>query len=390
MPPSATPQSQPSAFDTDVLIVGAGPTGLALATALAARGVRARVIDRQGAGDNTSRAAVVHARTLEVLEPLGVSPTLVARGLQARRFTIRDRDRVLVPIVFDRLPTRYPYTLMVSQAVTEQVLLERFTQLGGAVTRPRTLVDLSHDAAGVSVTLDDGSRLRSRYVVGCDGMHSAVRERVGIPFSGGSYGESFVLADVHLSGAVPSDEVTLYFSPAGMMVVAPLPGGVHRIVAPVDAAPEHPSADYVQTLLDTRGPQRERALVQGIVWGSRFRVHHRVADTYRAGRVALAGDAAHVHSPAGGQGMNVGILDAMRLADALVRSLAGDAAALDAYGAERRPVAQQVVAMADAMTRMATVRPALRALRNLLLRALSRLPAFRGRLAWRLSGLVYR
>jgi 2-polyprenyl-6-methoxyphenol hydroxylase-like FAD-dependent oxidoreductase len=390
MPPSATPQSQPSAFDTDVLIVGAGPTGLTLATALAARGVRARVIDRQGAGDNTSRAAVVHARTLEVLEPLGVSPTLVARGLQARRFTIRDRDRVLVPIAFDRLPTRYPYTLMVSQAVTEQVLLERFTQLGGAVTRPRTLVDLSHDAAGVSVTLDDGSRLRSRYVVGCDGMHSAVRERVGIPFSGGSYGESFVLADVHLSGAVPSDEVTLYFSPAGMMVVAPLPGGVHRIVAPVDEAPEHPSADYVQTLLDTRGPQRERALVQGIVWGSRFRVHHRVADTYRAGRVALAGDAAHVHSPAGGQGMNVGILDAMRLADALVRSLAGDAAALDAYGAERRPVAQQVVAMADAMTRMATVRPALRALRNLLLRALSRLPAFRGRLAWRLSGLVYR
>jgi len=390
MPPSATPQSQPSAFDTDVLIVGAGPTGLTLATALAARGVRARVIDRQGAGDNTSRAAVVHARTLEVLEPLGVSPTLVACGLQARRFTIRDRDRVLVPIAFDRLPTRYPYTLMVSQAVTEQVLLERFTQLGGTVTRPRTLVDLSHDAAGVSVTLDDGSRLRSRYVVGCDGMHSAVRERVGIPFSGGSYGESFVLADVHLSGAVPSDEVTLYFSPAGMMVVAPLPGGVHRIVAPVDAAPEHPSADYVQTLLDTRGPQRERALVQGIVWGSRFRVHHRVADTYRAGRVALAGDAAHVHSPAGGQGMNVGILDAMRLADALVRSLAGDAAALDAYGAERRPVAQQVLAMADAMTRMATVRPALRALRNLLLRALSRLPAFRGRLAWRLSGLVYR
>ena len=230
----------------------------------------------------------------------------------------------------------------------------------------------------------------ARYVVGCDGMHSAVRERVGIPFSGGSYGESFVLADVHLSGAVPSDEVTLYFSPAGMMVVAPLPGGVHRIVAPVDESPEHPSADYVQTLLDTRGPQRERALVQGIVWGSRFRVHHRVADTYRAGRVALAGDAAHVHSPAGGQGMNVGILDAMRLADALVRSLAGDAAALDAYGAERRPVAQQVVAMADAMTRMATVRPALRALRNLLLRALSRLPAFRGRLAWRLSGLVYR
>jgi len=382
--------SSASHFDTDVLVVGAGPTGLALAVALASRGVRATVIDRLAEGANSSRAAVVHARTLEVLEPLGVAAQLVERGVQAQRFTIRDRDRVLVPIAFDRLPTAYPYTLMVSQAVTEQVLLQRLVDLGGQVLRPRQLVDLAQDASGATVTLDDGSRLRARYVVGADGMHSTVRERAGIAFSGGSYGESFVLADVHLSGAVPSDEVTLYFSPAGMMVVAPLPGGVHRIVAPVDEAPEHPSADYVQTLLDTRGPQRERALVQGIVWGSRFRVHHRVADTYRAGRVVLAGDAAHVHSPAGGQGMNVGILDAMRLADALVRSLAGDAAALDAYGAERRPVAQQVVAMADAITRMATVRPALRALRNLLLRALSRLPAFRGRLAWRLSGLVYR
>ena len=141
-----------------MLIVGAGPTGLTLAAALAARGVRATVIDRQAEGANTSRAAVVHARTLEVLEPLGVAPTLVARGLQAQRFTIRDRDRVLVPIGFDELPTRYPYTLMVSQAVTESVLLERFAELGGQVLRPRTLVGLTQDAAGATATLDDGSR----------------------------------------------------------------------------------------------------------------------------------------------------------------------------------------------------------------------------------------
>jgi 2-polyprenyl-6-methoxyphenol hydroxylase-like FAD-dependent oxidoreductase len=119
-------------------------------------------------------------------------------------------------------------------------------------------------------------------------------------------------------------------------------------------------------------------------------VHHRIADTYRAGRVLLAGDAAHVHSPAGGQGMNVGILDAMSLADALQRALAGDAAALDSYGTARRPVAQQVIRFADALTRLATARPGLRALRNALLRCLSRLPALRGRMAWRLSGLVYR
>jgi 2-polyprenyl-6-methoxyphenol hydroxylase-like FAD-dependent oxidoreductase len=379
-----------SAHDADVLIVGAGPTGLTLATALATRGLRATVIDRLREGANTSRAAVVHARTLEVLEPLGINPTLIERGLQAQRFTIRDGDRVLVPIAFDKLPTRYPYTLMVSQAVTESVLLERFVALGGRVMRPRSLVDLAQDEAGVTATLDDGSRLRARYVVGADGMHSTVRERAQIAFTGGSYGESFVLADVRLSGGVPSDEVALYFSPAGMAVAAPLPGGVHRIVATVDEAPEQPSADYVETLLRERGPQHDPATVHEVLWSTRFRVHHRVADVYRAGRVVLAGDAAHVHSPAGGQGMNAGILDAISLAGALEQALAGQVAALDAYGAQRRPVAQQVVAFADRLTRLATVRPGLRGLRNLLLSTLAKLPAIRHQLAWRLSGLVYR
>lgn len=377
-------------FDTDILIVGAGPSGLTLAAALASKGIRTIVLDRLREGENTSRAAVVHARTLEVLEPLDVSRRLVARGLQARRFTIRDRDRVLVPIAFDRLPTAYPYTLMVSQAVTEQVLLERFMELGGTVLRPRALAHLAQDEAGATATLDDGSRIRARYVVGADGMHSTVREAARIGFSGGSYAESFVLADVRLTGGVPSDEVILYFSPAGLVVVAPLPDGVHRIVATVENAPEQPDAAYVQALLDFRGPSRDRATVQEVLWGSRFRVHHRVADAYRAGHVLLAGDAAHVHSPAGGQGMNAGILDAIRLAEALVDTFAGNMLALDAYGAERRPAALEVVALADRLTRLATVRPMLRGLRNVVLSALARLPRFRNQLAWRLSGLVYR
>ena len=379
-----------SRFDTDILIVGAGPSGLTLAASLAQRGVRATVIDRQAEGANTSRAAVVHARTLEVLEPLDVARRLVARGIQARRFTVRDRDRVLMPIGFEDLPTRYPYTLMVSQAVTESVLLERFTELGGSVLRPRSLVDLQQDAAGATATLDDGTRLRARYVVGADGMHSTVRERAGIGFTGAAYGESFVLADVRLTGGAPSDEVILYFSPAGMAVVAPLPGGVHRIVATVDDAPEQPDIAYVQALLDSRGPKAERAVVNDVVWGSRFRVHHRLADAYRSGRVLLAGDAAHVHSPAGGQGMNAGILDAVALADALQQALAGNDSALDTYGAVRRPIAQQIVALADRLTRMAVVRPGWRVVRNVLLSTLSLLPALRRQLAWQLSGLVYR
>jgi 2-polyprenyl-6-methoxyphenol hydroxylase-like FAD-dependent oxidoreductase len=377
-------------FDTDVLVVGAGPCGLTLATALAAQHTRVTVIDRQAEGANTSRAAVVHARTLEVLESVDVATRLVARGLKAHQFTLRDRDRVLMNIGFEDLPTRYPYTLMVSQAVTEQVLLKRFTELGGRVLRPRCLVDLHQDGTGATAKLDDGRQVRARYVVGTDGMHSTVRERAGIAFTGAAYGESFVLADVRLTGGVPRDEVILFFSTAGMVVVAPLPDGVHRIVATVDEAPERPDIAYVQALLDGRGPKADPAVVHDVTWSSRFRVHHRIADVYRSGRVLLAGDAAHVHSPAGGQGMNAGILDAVALAAALKGAMAGDALALNAYGATRRPIAEQIVTLADRLTRMATLPSRWRPLRNLLLSTLSRIPALRRQLAWRLSGLVYR
>jgi 2-polyprenyl-6-methoxyphenol hydroxylase-like FAD-dependent oxidoreductase len=375
---------------TDVLIVGAGPTGLAGAVGLAARGHDVTVVDAQAEGANTSRAAVVHARTLEVLEPYGVSERLTAQGIHASRFTVRDRDRVLATLTFDSLPSAYPYTLMVSQAVTEAVLLERLTELGGHVLRPYRLTSLDQDDDGVTATFDDGGQTRARYVVGADGMHSTVREQAGIGFTGGEYGESFVLADVRLDG-VPDDEVILYFSPAGLVVVAPLPGGTHRIVATVEDAPEQPDARFVQELLDTRGPAARRTVVDHVVWGSRFRVHHRLADRYRAGRILLAGDAAHVHSPAGGQGMNTGITDAAALSEVLATVLdGGPADLLDGYGARRRPVAEQVVALTDRATRVATVNGRLRPARNLLIGVVAKSPIVRRRLAWRLSGLVYR
>ncbi|MGV9777093.1 FAD-dependent oxidoreductase [Streptosporangium sp. NPDC003464] len=375
---------------TDVLVIGAGPTGLTVAVSLAGQGFDVTVVDNQAAGDNTSRAAVVHARTLEVLEPLGVAGRLAAQGIRAPRFTIKDRDRVLVPVRFDTLPTRYPYTLMVSQAVTERTLLERLTELGGRVARPYTLESLTQDGEAVTAVFAGGATVTAKYAVGADGMHSTVREQAGIGFTGGQYAESFSLADVRLTGGVPDDEVILYFSPAGLVVVAPLPDGTHRIVATVDEAPAEPDTAFVQALLDSRGPERDRAVVREVVWGSRFRVHHRVADAYRAGRVVLAGDAAHVHSPAGGQGMNTGIQDATALGEALLGALKGDQGALDAYAAARRPVAEQVVAFAGRLTRLATVDKRLRPVRNLVLRTLARVPAFRRGLAWRLSGLVYR
>ena len=387
---SDAPAGPPPA-ESDVLIVGAGPTGLAAAIGLTLRGVRVTVVDAQSMGANTSRAAVMHAHTLEKLEPLGVAPRLLERGVRAERFTIRDRDRMLVPVDFDWLPTAYPFTLMISQAETERTLRERLTELGGRVHWGHRVADVAQAADGVTVRLDNGSTLRARYLVGADGMHSRVRESAGILFEGDSYPQSFSLADVRLSGGVPRKEVMLYFSPAGLVVVAPLPDGVHRIVATTDDAPEVPDVAYVQALLDARGPRRERAVVHEVLWGSRFRVHHRIARSLRVGRILLAGDAAHVHSPAGGQGMNTGIQDGVAVAEALSTAMDGNSdAALVQYAADRHAVAEQVVGLADRLTRLATAPALARPVRNTVLRLLAHLPPFRRNLALRLSGLIFR
>ena len=380
-----------STYDTDVLVVGAGPTGLTLAASLVARGIATTVVDRQAAGANTSRAAVVNARSLEVLESLDVARRLVKEGVQAPRFSIRDRARRLIPIDFSALPSAYPYSLMIPQSTTERLLLERLTELGGTVLRPKTLTSIEQDVDGVTASFDDGDVIRARYAVGADGMHSIVREQAGIGFHGGAYAESFVLADVHLIGEAPADEVILYWATAGLTVVAPLPDDIFRIVAPVPEAPENPSAAYVQQILDTRGPGRGRMVVTDVVWGSRFRIHHRVADTYRAGRLLLAGDAAHVHSPAGGQGMNLGIQDAVALSEALVGVLGGrPESLLDEYSAVRRPMARGVVTLTDRLTRLATLPRFVRPIRNVGIGLAGRFPVVQRALAMRLSGLVYR
>ncbi|MFL6088240.1 MAG: FAD-dependent monooxygenase [Mycobacterium sp.] len=378
-------------YDTDVLVVGAGPSGLTLAASLVKKGVATTVVDRQAAGANTSRAAVVNARTLEVLDDLDVSRRLVKEGVQAPRFTIRDGRRSLIPIDFSLLPTDYPYSLMVPQATTERLLLERLTELGGMVVRPKTLVSVTQDADGVTAIFEDGDVIRARYLVGADGIHSTVREQADIGFEGGVYEESFTLADVRLRGEIPVDEVILFWAKAGLTVVAPLPGDIFRIVAPVTDAPENPSAPFIQQLLDDRGLGAGRMVVTDVIWGSRFRIHHRVADTYRAGRLLLAGDAAHVHSPAGGQGMNLGIQDAVALADALAAVLGGAPdSVLDNYSTARRPIAQQVVEMTDRLTRLATLPRAARPIRNAGIGLAGRVPLVQRALAMRLSGLVYR
>lgn len=381
----------------DVAIVGAGPVGLVLAGVLAKERVPFVIVDELGEGSNTSRAAVVHARTLEVLEELQVTDRLRAEGLVVQVFTVRDRDRTLATVHFEGLPTRYPFVLMVPQNVTEAILLARLRELGGDVHRPYTVTDLSQEPDRVTVTVSaregQPQEIIAKYVIGADGMHSIVRERSGIGFTGATYEESFVLADVRMKWPLRADEVTLFFSPDGLVVVAPLPHGRYRIVATLDDAPEHPGINDVQHLLDTRGPKTERADIEEIAWSSRFRIHHRVADRYRNGRVLLAGDAAHVHSPAGGQGMNTGIQDAITLGQVLAKVLSGQEPEswLDTYEQRRRPVGQHVVALTDRMTRVATLQNRwARLIRNTMVLLVGRIPAVQRRIARELAELRYR
>jgi 2-polyprenyl-6-methoxyphenol hydroxylase-like FAD-dependent oxidoreductase len=377
--------------DTDVLVVGAGPTGLTVAASLLARGVRAVVVDKLAEGQNTSRAAAVNAHTLEVLDDLDVARRMVNAGLIAPRFTMREGRRILIPVDFGELPTQYPYTLMLSQADTERLLLERLRELGGDVVRPKTLSGITQDADGVTATFEGGDTIRAGYAVGTDGMHSTVREQAGIGFAGGQFAESFLLADVRVTGEAPRDEVILFYARDGLTVLAPLPDGIFRVVAPTGRAPQAPPAEFVQSLLDSRGFGPGQTVVTELLWGTRFHIHHRVADSYRAGRLLLAGDAAHVHSPAGGQGMNLGITDAVSLAAALCEVMGdGSDAALDAYCRTQRRRAEQVLRLTGRLTRIATLPRPLRPIRNTGMRWAAQLPAVRWQLAVRLSGLSYR
>lgn len=381
---------------TEVLIIGAGPTGMALAISLAQAGVDHVIIDKLAAGQTTSRAAVVHAHTLEQLENLSVVEPMLSEGLKLSQFTMRDRDRVLAKLTFDGLPTMHPFLLMIPQDATERIFAELLAALGSIIHRPVIADAIHQDAAGVRVTvLKNGEphMIRARYIVGADGMHSLVRRSAEIDFEGSSYEHSFVLADVEMDWAHGRDDVKLFFSPAGLVVVAPLPNGRYRIVATMEDAPEHPDASTVEAILAERGPTHGAVRVTGVHWASRFRLHHRLAQAYRRGRLLLVGDAAHAHSPAGGQGMNTGLVDAIVLGGLLTQVLRDGKpdSTLDLYEAMRRPAAAKVLRLADGLTHMATMKTTPeRALRNARLTLMAHLPPARRGLAMNLSGLSRR
>jgi 2-polyprenyl-6-methoxyphenol hydroxylase-like FAD-dependent oxidoreductase len=374
-------------IEHEIVIVGAGPTGLTLAAELKRLGVDSLIVDKQAEDANASRGAVIHARTLEVLEPLGVTADLPREGVIVPTFRTRDRDRILASISFERLRTAYPFTLMCPQNVTEAVLRRRLTELGVTIERPREVSSIRPSEDFVELEIKKGQQLRTartNWLVGCDGMHSIVRESSAIPFDGGKYEESFA----QMAWPFPRTEVDLFFSKKGLVVVAPLPGGIFRIVATENRALSGDISDF-QQIIDERGPVRPRARIHRIVWSSRFHLQHRVSRTFRKGRVLIAGDAAHVHSPAGGQGMNTGFQDAVSLAKALRQAVADQMTdSLDVWQNRRFVVARNVVSMTDRITRAATLSSsAARFFRNALINVAGRSNFVRNKLAERLAEL---
>jgi 2-polyprenyl-6-methoxyphenol hydroxylase-like FAD-dependent oxidoreductase len=361
----------------DALVVGAGPTGLTLAAQLQAMGATCRIIDRQPDRVHESRALAVQPRTLEVLRGLGVTEELVARGNDAVWVQLHAGARGVRVRLFGLGldDTAYPFLLFVSQAETEQLLLDHLAAGGVQVERQVELVGFQADPDGVSCTLRHADsrteQVRTRYLAGCDGAASAVRRGAGIPFQGGAYPQTFALADLEVDGGLEADAAHAFLGQVGLLLFFPLgrPAswrllGMHPTLHGQPAS-ARPSLAELQALADRFTGGRLR--LRDPVWMTWFRLAHRQAARYRAGRVFLAGDAAHVHSPAGAQGMNTGIQDAWNLGWKLAlvaRGLAAEAL-LDSYDAERRPVGRFVVRFTDrAFAVVTSTNPILRAART--------------------------
>jgi len=375
----ATP-SQPK-----ILIVGAGPVGLCLACELARYRVPFRLIDKRSHPSETSKALAVHARSLELLGDMGLAERFIERGLPVARANIYANGKRLASVDLSEVDSPYNFTLDLPQSQTEALFIERLEQMNHPVERKVELTKLSGTGTGVDIELSsDGGALehaRFDYVVGCDGGHSTTRKCAGIEFVGQSYPERFALADVKISSSLQPGEMHLFFHRSGALALFPMRGERWRVIAEVDSDDNTElNESIIQQIINARADIPNH--VSDGVWFSNFRIHRRLAAHYCAGRVFLAGDAAHQHSPAGGQGMNTGLQDAYNLGWKLALHHHGVVDLLDSYSAERQPIGHRVLEMTDRMTRVITMKnPVTTAIRDTVMPFVTSLGAFQHKVA---------
>ncbi len=379
-------------IDTDVLIVGAGPVGLFLANECARRGLRSRIIEANAAQSIHSKALAIFPRTLEILDMAGIVGPFLEKANRVTSVAVATRDRRLGQMRFAPAGSPYPFIAMIPQDMTERLLVDHLKSVGGTVEYETKFVSAVHEDDYVSVDLEvkgEPANLTACFVVGCDGAHSAVRHRLDLPFEGAEYAASFMLADVETNDMLPADEMQLCPNEHGPIAIFPMSARRRRIVAIIDKIEgEAPSLELVQSLLAERAPRGIEA--SELHWSSYFRIHHRQVAQMRIGRMFIAGDAAHIHSPFGGQGMNTGLHDIWNLAWKLDLAVRGHAteSLLDSYTTERRPVIKEVIETTDLLTKaMGTPSKLAQVLRDMLIPPVSRLAVFQHALVNRLSGL---
>jgi 2-polyprenyl-6-methoxyphenol hydroxylase-like FAD-dependent oxidoreductase len=358
-----------------VLIVGAGPVGLTLAIELTRFGVPVQIVDKALQRTDKSKALVIWSRTLELLDRQpGGSAAFIEAGFKVGSVNFFSGHNLVGRATMEGVATPYSFALMLPQAETERILEERLRSLGVAVQRGTEVLGLSSRADGADAVIrkpnGNEEKASAAWVIGCDGAHSLVRHTVGASFAGKTMDSDWILADVRMSGyPVPNTEVTVYWHHDGAFVIFPISPGRYRLIAdmpPSGAAhPPTPTLEQVQAVIDRRGQPGMTAFDP--IWLAGFRINGRKVASYRWGRAFLCGDAAHVHSPAGGQGMNTGMQDAFNLAWklALASKGRGTEALLESYSLERSYVGDQVLKNAERLTFIGTTRnPVVRTVRD--------------------------
>ena len=345
--------------DVPVLIAGAGPTGLTAALELSRLGIGVRIVDREPERSLTSRALGIQARTVELLRVRDVGDELVRLGNPARSTALYSAGEKLASIELHRMPSEFNYVLLLAQSDTERLLTEQLNRQGVKIERGVELTAVTQQRDGVSAVLRSGDgaeeMLDASYLIAADGSHSAIRKALGLPFTGKSLIHNYVLGDLHLAGDVPEDQLSIFLGRNGFLAVFPMGGGRFRFMATdpdgITGDTGDPTLEDIQRLYDRTVHLPAR--LYNLNWSSRFRINSRHMTTLRDCRVFFGGDAAHVQSPAGGQGMNAGIQDMVNLSWKLAMVLNGHArkGLLDTYQSDRLPVIRQLVRMTERATR---------------------------------------